>query len=159
MSSVCISNYFLPDETERLLHILDFENTEKTWYQFDNLSFYHEKLLSGLPKGLCDLSKAVGIEQWTHNHNNIPGMHYDKDEDLFHKTKEVRFPLCSIILYVKVENLLGAKLYVQGESTIVPETGKVVYLQSGILHGVLKHIAGTRLTVNLNIWDYDINNS
>jgi len=150
-----IENYFSEEEINEVFATVDTTITDKSWYLKDNLNDFQKKLIQGSP---WTSNNIVGVEQWCHNEKSVPGMHYDKDEDLFVRTKEIRFPIASAILYLRVENLLGGKLFVNANTTpISPKTGQVIYLAPGVLHGVLKHIKGVRRSININIWDYNIN--
>tara|TARA_Y100000361_G_scaffold116197_1_gene107084 strand:- start:292 stop:795 length:504 start_codon:yes stop_codon:yes gene_type:complete len=160
-----IDKYFSENEIKEIYKDKNFKPFTSKWYDINNLSAFQKKLLKGLEENVgenfANISKAVGVEQWTHDASLrvLPELHFDKDETKYEKTGELVFPLCSIILYLKVDNLRGGNLYLDGKTTIVPETGKVVYLASGILHGVTEYFEGTRLSVNLNVWDYDVRTS
>ena len=103
-----------------------------------------------------DISSSVGIEQWTHDASfyDLPELHFDKNEKLYQEKGELQFPLCSIIAYLKIIDLVGARLIIaEATPNIVPETGKVVLLKPGVLHGVNARQSGTRISININIWD------
>lgn len=112
-----------------------------------------------------DLSDMVGWEEWGHiaGIREFPESHQDKDEHLAAKTGEVRTPLCSCIYYHKVENLEGANLYLLEEDdesklvdVIEPKTNMLVLLDPGVWHGISPYISGTRSTININPWDYHV---
>jgi hypothetical protein len=87
---------------------------------------------------------------------------------LWEETGQVRLPLCSAILYVMVDNLVGANLEVSKDNipididympefknvdTIVPEEGKIVLLDPGVWHKVTDYVSGRRIALILNFWD------
>ena len=150
-----IDNYFNEKEIEEIFTSIDTSTPNKSWYLKDNLCDFQKKLLEGSP---WKSDKVFGVEQWFHTEKTVPGMHYDKDEELFVRTQEIKFPIASAILYLKVEDLLGGKLFINDNTPPVsPKTGQVIYLAPGVLHGVLRHIRGVRRSININIWDYNIN--
>jgi len=160
-----IDKYFDENEISEIFRDKNFKPFTTKWYSMDVLSPFQKKLLEGAKNNIgdnfCNFDKAIGVEQWTQDASQrvLPEMHFDKDETLYEKTGKLNFPLCSIVLYLKVENLKGANLLIDSRSTVVPESGKAVYIAPGVLHGVTEFIEGKRISVNLNIWDYDINRS
>lgn len=115
---------------------------------------YRNKILEEA-ETFADLSNAIQIEEWFHNpaFSSLPGKHYDKDERLFRATGNLQFPLCSCILYVKVENLVGSELIIDSKYVIVPKTNRLVLISPGVEHEVTPWVSGTRVSVNINPWD------
>lgn len=100
-----------------------------------------------------DLSKMVGLECWCHN-NTHPGWHIDFDDVHMFKTKELKTPICSIVYYAKIENLIGGNLVTDTDSYI-PKTNDVVTFAPGVKHNV-ENFTGERIIIALNPWDYKI---
>jgi hypothetical protein len=90
-----------------------------------------------------------GAELWTQI-NTRTREHYDKDERLAQSTGELSFPLCSIVYYAVVKDLVGGELLVDGVA-IAPKSGRVVMFSSGLLHSV-NPFTGRRTSVLLNPW-------
>jgi hypothetical protein len=91
----------------------------------------------------------AGVEIWTHN-NTYPGEHKDKDEALFSRTGEERYPLCSIVVYLEVVDLLGGELNCAGVR-IKPRRNRVVTFAPGLLHNV-NDFCGKRFVLAINPW-------
>jgi hypothetical protein len=102
---------------------------------------------------LFDLSKMVGCEVWTHN-TTRPDWHFDKDEKLNANTGQLKFPICSIVFYPFVQNLIGGRL-LTGSEQIVPKTNRLIIFSSGIYHSV-EPFSGERLSLAINPWDYKL---
>mgnify|MGYP000318079539 CR=1 FL=1 len=84
----------------------------------------------------------------------LPEEHIDKDETLYETTGEVKLPLCSAILYLRVENLVGANLkLVRYNVEVTPKPGTLVLLSPGLLHSITDYESGKRISLNMNIWD------
>jgi hypothetical protein len=127
--------------------------------------------INNLPtKQEYNLDTCTLVEQWHNNpkYGYYPTEHLDKDEPLWEETGKVRLPLCSAILYVMVDNLVGANLEVSKDNipididympefknvdTIVPEEGKIVLLDPGVWHKVTDYVSGRRIALILNFWD------
>ena len=62
-----------------------------------------------------------------------------------------RFPLCSMVYYVMVDNLRGGKLHIEDE-VITPKTNRLVIFSPGKYHCVEPFI-GSRTTYCINPWD------
>ena len=98
-----------------------------------------------------NIESIIGYEMWCNSDNGYaPPMHYDKDEKLFHEHKELSFPLCSIVYYPLVENLIGGKFYTN-DISFIPKTNRLLIFSPGILHGV-KSYQGFRKAVSINPW-------
>ena len=153
-----IDNFFSKEETERIIYDESFKSFTTRWFDIDSTTWYQEKIAWEIAEGFRNLSSAVGIEQWPHDPKimPLPGSHYDKDEKLYAKTGEFKFPLASAIVYLKIEDLWGGNLVLENETTIVPETGKLVLLAPGVLHSLTKWVSGKRISMNLNFWDYTL---
>jgi hypothetical protein len=96
-----------------------------------------------------DLSRMVGCEYWAH-YGTRPEWHIDKDEALLRKTGELVVPLCSIVYYADVRNLVGGQFMTKTEM-ITPMTNRLLAFSPGVLHGVADY-SGTRLAIGINPW-------
>jgi hypothetical protein len=97
-----------------------------------------------------DLTNMIGCEMWCH-YNTRPDWHYDKDEQLWQETKEIKSPLCSIVYYGLINDLVGGKFMTE-TVTITPKTNRLIIFSSGIHHKVEKY-TGDRLAIALNPWN------
>lgn len=96
-----------------------------------------------------DLSEMVGIELWSHN-GTRPEWHIDKDEKIFESTNKIVTPICSIVYYAFVENLIDGKFITESES-VMPKTNRLVIFSPMLLHSVEKY-TGSRLSISINPW-------
>jgi hypothetical protein len=149
-----ISN-FLP---QRLLDSISrrrqFNPFETKWYDKEDLAEYQLAILEEAGSKY-DLTPMIGIEEWHHNpcFMPLPSEHYDKDEKLFEKENILEFPLCSCVLYMKIENLVGGHLLVDKRMEVVPESNKLVLMSPGVIHEVTDYISGVRTSLNINPWE------
>jgi hypothetical protein len=96
-----------------------------------------------------DLSKMVGCEYWAH-YGTRPEWHVDKDEELMRRAGELAMPLCSIVYYADVQNLVGGQFMTKTEM-VTPVTNRILAFSPGVFHGVADY-SGTRLSVAVNPW-------
>lgn len=98
--------------------------------------------------------ETIGVEQWAFHSEltPLPDLHQDRDEELFDRTGELSFPMCSCIAYLSIEDLEGANLQI-GENIIVPKTGMLVLIAPAVWHKVSEYKKGKRLSINYNFWD------
>lgn len=100
-----------------------------------------------------DLGTMVGCEYW-HHQNSAPHWHADIDEKLHAATGVVQTPLCGIVYYPAVNNLVGGAFYT-ADARVVPKTNRMVIFERGIEHGV-EAFTGSRLSVAMNPWPYKL---
>ena len=133
--------------------VLEFSNLERTakpvWHPIEEITLYH-KLLD-ICKNYFDLSNCVGYDTWS-NKGGIPGLHLDKNEDLYMGAGITELPLVGCVYYPLVENLKGGEFYTE-DITFVPKTNRMLIFSSNIWHGV-KPFTGTRVPLAMNIWDH-----
>lgn len=117
------------------------------------LTGFKAKLFEEASK-FVDLSTTIQAEVWYHNpvFSPLPKKHYDKDEALHRATGELSFPLVSCILYLKIGALVGSDLLIE-EDVITPKPNRLVLMKPGVEHEVTPWISGTRVSVNMNLWD------
>lgn len=117
----------------------------------EELLGYQSALSQILSKVSCafDLSGMVGVEQWAH-YGTKPDWHVDKDEVLAKRTGELACPICSIVFYANIDELIGGN-FMARDLHVVPKTNRLLAFGPNILHGVESY-AGTRMSVAVNPW-------
>jgi hypothetical protein len=106
----------------------------------------------------------VGLEQWgfhsDYHGEELPTIHQDTDEELRAKTGITKYPLCSAVLYLDIQDLVGAELEIFEQSKpatkIMPKTGMVVLIAPGTWHAIKDFKSGKRHSMNYNYWDYPL---
>ena len=63
----------------------------------------------------------------------------------------LRFPICSLIFYVEVENLKGGQLKLE-DDIITPKSNRLVIFDKGVQHSV-ETFEGIRRTYLINPWN------
>jgi len=154
-----IDNFLSQQEASQVFKEKTFKPFTCRWHDLPSKSFYHNKVLDEVKDEFADITNAIGLEEWHQDaHWFLPEEHVDKDEVLYAETGETRYPLCSAILYLQVDNLVGGNLkLVRDDVEIIPTTGKLVLLAPGVLHKITDFISGKRISLNLNIWDKPLN--
>lgn len=155
METLKVLNNFLPQhELDKIPRYPGFNPFRHYWYDSPPQRGYQSAILEEA-SSFVDLSEIVGFEEWFHNPSlfSLPGKHYDKDEMLYNKTKVLSFPLCSCVFYMKVEDLNGANLEIEGERPIIPTPNTLVIFKPGVLHEVTPYRSGTRTSLNINPWN------
>jgi len=150
-----IDNFLSKEEIAKVFTEKSFKPFTVRWHTLPSKSFYQNKILQEIKNDFTDLSSAIGIEEWHQDADwFLPEEHIDKDEALYETTGEVKLPLCSAILYLRVENLVGANLkLVRDNVEITPKSGTLVLLSPGLLHSITDYESGKRISLNMNIWD------
>jgi len=128
------------------------KNIPEKWYSLDEKHIFQDFCIQmiNLSSQMYDLTSCVGYEFWTH-YNTIPRKwHIDKDEQLKIKTGHTRFPLCSMVYYVYVDELRGGKLHIE-DDVITPKSNRLVIFSPGKYHCV-EPFLGKRITLCVNPW-------
>ena len=128
------------------------KNIPDKWYSLDEKHIFQDFCIQmiNLSSQMYDLTSCVGYEFWTH-YNTIPrNWHIDKDEQLKIKTGYTRFPLCSMVYYVYVDELRGGKLHIE-DDVITPKSNRLVIFSPGKYHCV-EPFLGKRITLCVNPW-------
>lgn len=127
-------------------------NFNEKWYSLDeNHVFDHFCIqMINVASNFFDLNNCIGYEFWTHNNTKPRGWHIDQDEKLVSTTGQTRFPLCSVIYYVKVKDLKGGKLHVE-DDIITPKSNRAVIFSPQLNHCV-EPFMGDRITLCVNPW-------
>jgi hypothetical protein len=104
-----------------------------------------------------DLSECIGYEVWSQNNPEL-GWHMDKDEILFKQEGINSFPICTLVYYIRIENILGGKLLFENGTSIKPLQNRLVIFGPGIRHAVdeMFTVDGRRQSIIINPWDYVI---
>jgi len=88
----------------------EISSRQMTWVDgdLDKMLGYQSPLSKILNAVSCafDLSEMAGVEQWAH-YGTKPDWHVDKDEVLFKRTGELACPICSIVFYANIDELIG----------------------------------------------------
>jgi len=138
------------DESTRN-YLLTFEYGEGVaWYNFQqNQTFAN---IISLANSYIDLTSAIGYEMWCNQDNMyVPAMHHDKDDFLYEQQNILSFPLCSIVYYPLIENLVDGDFYTE-DIMLKPKTNRLLIFSPGLLHGVRLY-KGYRKAVSINPWD------
>ena len=137
-----VQEYFEQEEARKMCWI---DGSYKSLMQ---KNYFLLKLLDQA-KPFFNLSSMVGLEQWSH-YGTKPDWHVDKDELLAEQTGKLAYPICSIVFYANINNLVGGN-FMMTDVTITPKTNRMLVFGSNILHGVDKY-NGTRMSVAVNAW-------
>ena len=148
---IIVDNVFNPKELEEYKKFIKSTKIHR-WYHKDQIDKYSTKLIEIIDKYFNTL-KVKGYEFWLHNNTRpTEGWHYDKDEYSYETNKLLRYPLCSCIFYLEVENLKGGQLNLENEVLITPKENRIVMFNQGIHHYV-EDFTGTRFSININPWE------
>ena len=115
-------------------------------------------------KSHYDMSKCVGYEVWTQNQSfvNNGNYHLDKDEHLMKTTGQIKFPICSAILYITADLADGTgELFLELDNgkndVITPKANRFIMFDAGINHRVGSFSStDNRFGFNFNPWSYKI---
>jgi hypothetical protein len=131
------------------------DNAYNNWIAKDKFPKWMEKLVTTAALHF-DLSSCVGYEWWKHSDGSLPprGWHYDLDEDLWVRYKELRFPLCSIIYYPLIQDIQGGHFITQ-DVKISPKTNRAIFMNSGEWHTVAPY-QNDRYALLINPWGYKL---
>lgn len=148
-----IKNFFTEDELNILKQVSSNCLHDSDFIPTDLFSKEHIKALDAC-FSFVEETKVVGVEQWSFHTDFtlLPDKHQDRDEELFEKTGKLSFPLCSCVIYLSVEELVGAELEI-GDTKIVPEPGMLVLIAPKVWHRVADIVSGKRHSLNYNFWD------
>jgi hypothetical protein len=130
------------------------ENIPLSWFSYyDDHEYKNFCLrLTSLAATFFDLSDSVGYEFWTQHNSRPESKHRDKDETLWNKNGELKYPICSIVFYLHTKKMIGGKLHFEDGSIIVPKSNRVVIFSPGIVHHV-EEFEGERTSMLVNPWN------
>ncbi len=153
---VIIDNFFEDIKSlEKLKSKLNDFPPEGRWYSIDKPETYTNIMLTKASE-YYNMDKIVGYETWLHK-NTKPvadydgGWHFDKDEHRYNVNKLLRFPICSCVFYLEVQNLKGGRLIVE-DVEIIPKTNRLVLFGPGKKHYV-QDFQGDRFSIAINPWN------
>ena len=155
-----VGNTTFQSDCIKLLHQNEKETNEpnykEKWYSLNEEHSFQDFCLQMLNVAgtFFDLSSCVGYEFWTHNNTRPRGWHIDQDQKLVNTTGQTRFPLCSVVYYVKVEDLKGGKLVVE-DDVITPKSNRMVTFSPKLNHCV-DPFMGERITLCVNPWSVQL---
>lgn len=140
-------------ENERLEVYNKYSNNKQPlqymWFEKEDLPEVFNSMISEIANDY-DLSNVIGYELWTH-YNSIADWHFDKDETLFNTSKIIKLPVCSIIYYPLINNLIGGKLLMT-DVNITPVTNRLVVFSPEVFHKI-DHYTGERFSLMINPWN------
>ena len=151
---IILDNFLEETFVSDLQKKLNKDNISETWYNKEEKHFYSDlcQIFLQETKNYYDLSNCIGYEIWTQNNTRPSDWHYDKDENFFNLTGNYKFPICSIVYYLNVNNLIGGLLHLDS-CIITPKINRLVIFPPGVIHYV-EEFLGERTSILLNPWDY-----
>ena len=128
------------------------KNFNERWYSFAEDHIFRDFCVQmiNVAGNFYDLTSCKGYEFWSQNNTRPQNWHIDQDEQLVAKTNQTRFPLCSMVYYVKVNDLKGGKLHIE-DDIITPKTNRLVIFSPQLNHCVDPFI-GDRISFCVNPW-------
>ena len=155
-NSILVFDDVLNNFSPSLLELINKPLESLDWYSLDHKHKYKDFCIEILTiaSKYCNFSKIVGYEFWGQNNTKPGTWHYDKDEKLYSKKKELVFPVCSTIFYLEVSDLVGGRLFVEND-VITPRTNRLVLFPPGKYHTV-EDFTGKRVSLLVNPWDHRI---
>jgi len=154
-----IENFFTVQELMTLKLLSSKCLNMSNYVAKEKYNHIHEKILEQV-EDFTGSKETLGVEQWAFHSEltQLPDLHQDRDEELFDKTGELSFPMCSCVAYLSVENLKGANLEI-GDNIIVPKTGMLILIAPEVWHRVSEYVSGKRHSLNYNFWNKTIYSS
>ena len=127
-------------------------NFNERWYSLDEAHIFKDFCIQmiNVASNLYNLSTCKGYEFWSQNNTRPQNWHIDQDEQLVAKTNQTRFPLCSMVYYLKIDNLRGGKLHIE-DDIITPKTNRLVVFSPQLNHCVVPFV-GDRISLCVNPW-------
>ena len=131
-------------------------NFKERWYSLDEEHVFQDFCIQmiNVASNFFDLTSCKGYEFWSHNNTEPRGWHIDQDEQLKGTTGQTRFPLCSMIYYVKIKDLKGGKLHIE-DDIITPKSNRMVIFSPKLNHCV-EPFMGERITLCVNPWSIQL---
>jgi hypothetical protein len=160
------------------LSVID-RSTDEDWFLVNTEHYFQDFCLAliKLAGEYYDLSSCGGYEFWIHRHTKPSTWHIDNDERRREDDNIMAFPLCSIVYYLQVENLINGELCISHNDEvqlngtnflyeevrnnrldnkindiIIPKTNRMVIFSPGKFHTVNPFI-GKRISMIINPWD------
>ena len=132
------------------------KNISEKWYSLDEEHIFQNFCIQmiNVASQMYDFTSCIGYEFWTHYNTRPRDWHIDKDEQMKANTGQTRFPLCSVVYYVKVDKLKGGKLHVE-DDIVTPKSNRMVIFSPELNHCVEPHM-GDRIVLCVNPWSIKI---
>ena len=96
------------------------------------------------------LHTCIGYEVWEQKNSRPPNWHYDRDEVLA-KKGILKFPICTLVYYIEVNNLIGGKLLIENGVDISPVGNRLIIFGPSVKHYV-EEFSGYRHSLIINPW-------
>ena len=127
-------------------------NFYEKWYSLDENHVFQDFCVQmiNVAGNFFDLTNCVGYEFWSQNNTRPKDWHIDKDEQMKANTGKTRFPLCSVVYYVKVDKLKGGKLHDE-DDIVTPKSNRMVIFSPKLNHCVEPYM-GDRVALCVNPW-------
>jgi|TARA_B110000259_G_scaffold182008_1_gene224982 hypothetical protein len=122
-----------------------FKNNE------DHPNAYMCNTMKNYANKFFELQNTKGYEYWTHVNTKPNDTHQDKDEVAYLTKGISRFPQCSTVFYLEVENLKGGELVFTNGITVKPKVNRLVLFSPGLEHFV-EEFTGHRVSIAVNPW-------
>lgn len=133
--------------TEMFLHDGDMKWTDA---KYDFIQHQCISIILAEANNYYDLQDMVGYEAWL-NYNTSKPWHSDKDEYLWNTEEILKTPICSIVYYGVVNDLIGGRFMTETE-IITPKTNRLLLFSPNIFHSV-EELSGERLSIAINPWN------
>lgn len=149
-----VDNVLTADEMEQTRNFFkDLDYGSTCWIERDSsVNFPLQKILD-IVAPVFDLSSMQGCECWSHV-NTRTSWHVDKDETAWNTSKELKYPLCSIVYYPHVQDLRGGR-FVTKSHVALPKENRLIAFSPGLHHGV-EVFKGERMSCAINPWAYKV---
>jgi len=146
MKYTIIDNFLTDEENDQIISYFETETIPvvDSWH-LPNTFPLIERMIS--ETGVKDY---VGYEMHFNPGWRGYGNHFDKDEVLFNRTGELKYPLVSIVYYPIFEGI-GGELILVNEGLLEIKPKRLIYFESTIEHGV-NNFNGNRLSLGINPW-------
>lgn len=145
---VVLDDVFDPAVLASYVSALPVLPTGDTWFERGSHALTEQIL--DVARRFFDLSAMAGYEMHVNTHT--PYRHYDKDEVLYDTQGVLSFPLCGIVYYPVLENLVGGDLVFPEDGVSVrPQVNRLVMFSPDLLHEGVPH-SGTRISIGVNPW-------
>jgi hypothetical protein len=154
---IVIDNVFSSQDLINIQNKIKNNNINYQWYGIAQDHIYSSLCYSliGIAGQYYDISNVIGYEIWSHINSRPPGgWHYDKDENVFEQHKIYKFPICSIVYYPLIDNLVGGELLLE-QDIISPKQNRLVIFKPHIYHYV-NEFSGTRYSIVINPWTTEL---
>ena len=145
---IILDNVFTDHIRETILNF-SYGNGTIVWKNAGTAEVHY--LILDICKDYFDLSSMIGYELW--RNLSPPGYHLDKDENLYKRTKQLKFPLCSIVYYPLVENLVGGEFCTEDNIKFIPISNRLLIFGPGLGHKVTPVESGKRIAISMAPWD------